>query len=171
MKIANMDDLFLHGLQRIYDAEQQLTEALPKLADASSTPQLREAFTQHLDETKQHVLRTQEIFKQLSKQPEAKPNATLQQMRQDAEQIIQNTEKSPVRDAALIVAGNEAEHFEMACWGSLRTFAQLLGYNNIVPLIEKILQEEKNADAKLTEIGESQVNVQALHQGTAASAR
>jgi ferritin-like metal-binding protein YciE len=170
MKVSNVDELFIVGLQYIYDAEQQLTEALPQMADASSAPQLREAFTQHLEETKQHVARANEIFKRIGQQPEGQPNLVVKQMRQEAEQMIQNTDKSPIRDAALIVAGNQVEHYEMACYGSLRSFAQLLGHDDIVALLEKTLQEEKNADAKLTEVGESVVNIQAFHKGEAASA-
>ncbi|HEX4810103.1 MAG TPA: ferritin-like domain-containing protein [Bryobacteraceae bacterium] len=170
MKVSNLDDLFLTGLQYIYDAEQQLTEALPAMAKACSTPQLREAFSQHLEETKQHVARAIEIFKRIGQEPQAQPNSVLKQMRQEADQMIQNTEKAAIRDAALIVAGNQVEHYEMACYGSLRTFARLLGHDDIVALIEKTLQEEKNADAKLTELGESEVNMQALHKTAAASA-
>lgn len=170
MKVSNLDDLFLTGLQYIYDAEQQITEALPTLAQASSTPQLREVFSQHLEETKQHVARAMEIFKRIGQEPQGQPNSVLKQMRQEAEQMIQNTDKSAIRDAALIVAANQVEHYEMACYGSLRTFARLLGHDDIVALIEKTLHEEKNADAKLTEVGESVVNIQALHRTAAASA-
>lgn len=170
MKVSSVEELFLIGLQYIYDAEQQLTEALPQMAQASSTPQLREAFTQHLDETKQHVARDLEIFKRIGQEPKAQPNAVLKQMRQEAEQMIKNTGDSPIRDAALIVAGNQIEHYEIASYGSLRNFAQLLGHDDIVALIEKTLQEEKNADAKLTAVGESVVNVQAFHKSAAASA-
>jgi ferritin-like metal-binding protein YciE len=170
MKVSNIEELFLVGLEYVYDAERQLTEALPQMAQASSTPQLREAFTQHLEETKQHVARAHEIFKRIGQQPKAQSNAVVKQMRQEAEQMIQNTDESPVRDAALIVAGNQVEHYEMACYGSLRNFARLLGHDDIVQLLEKTLQEEKNADAKLTEVGESVVNIQALHKSAAASA-
>lgn len=170
MKVQSVDDLFMHGLTYLYDAEKQLTEALPKLAEAADNPQLRQAFEQHLSETKEHVARSEEIFKRMNKQPQANPNAVLKQMRQEAEQMIQNTDKGPVRDAALIVAGNQVEHFEMASWGSMRNFAKLLGKNDVANIIQKTLDEEKQADAKLTEIGEQQVNVQALHKTASASA-
>ena len=84
--------------------------------------------------------------------------------------MIQNTDQNPIRDAALIVAGNQVEHFEMACWGSLRTYAQLLGKQEAVSLIQQTLDEEKQADAKLTALGESQVNQQALQQGSKSAA-
>lgn len=172
MKINTVDQLFLQGLQYVYDAEKQHTEALPKMAEACSTPQLREAFQQHLDETKEHVGRVEEIFKRLGQQPETKPNAVLQQMRQEADQMIANTEKSEIRDAALIVAGNQVEHYEMAAYGSLKSFAKLLGHSEIASILEMTLEEEKKADANLTQIGEEQINLQALHSGsTSAAAR
>jgi ferritin-like metal-binding protein YciE len=167
MKIQSVDQLFLQGLQYAYDAEKQLTEALPKLVEAVSSPQLRQALEEHLQETKEHVGRAEEIFKQLGQQPQTQANAVLKQMRQEADQMIENTEKSPIRDAALIVAGNQVEHYEMAAYGSLRTYAQLLGKQQIADILEKTLQEEKKADAKLTELGESEINLQALHAGAA----
>ena len=171
MKIDNLEQLFLHGLKYVYDAEQQLTEALPKLVQASSSPELRQAFEQHLQETKEHVARAQQIFKQCGQQPESNPNAILKQMSQEVEQMIQNTDEGPVRDAALIVAGNQAEHYEMAAYGSLKNFAELLGKQEAVQILQKTLDEEKKADALLTKIGESSVNQQALHKSAAATAR
>src|SRR3954463_2050081 len=104
MKLQNVQDLFLEGLQYAYDTEQQLTQALPKMAQASSTPQLRQAFEQHLLETKQQVSRAEQVFQIFGKQPERKPNTVLQAMVQEAEKMIQNTDQNPIRDAALIVA-------------------------------------------------------------------
>jgi ferritin-like metal-binding protein YciE len=171
MKLRTPEDLYLHGLEFIYDAEQQLTEALPAMAEASSSPQLRSAFERHLAETKEHVGRAQELFKRLGKQPEGRPNKILKQMREEADEIIQNTEPSPMRDAALIIAGNQVEHFEIACYGSLRALARLLGKDDEVCLLEKTLEEEKKADAKLTEVGEQYVNIQAIHRSAAAASR
>lgn len=170
MKVQSVHDLFINGLQYVYDAEKQLTEALPQLAQSTSTPQLREAFETHLQETKEHVGRCEEIFKRLGLRPETKPNSVLKQMRQEAQQMIENTDKSEIRDAALIVAGNQVEHYEMAAYGSLRTFAKLLGHDDVAQILQKTLEEEKKADAKLTELGESQVNIQAIHKSAAAAA-
>jgi len=171
MKLQSINDLFIHGLKYVYDAEQQLTEALPELAKASTQAELRAAFEHHLQETKEHVTRLQEVFKRLGEQPAANPNTVLKQYRQEAQQLIQNTDASPVRDAALIVAGNQVEHYEIACYGSLRTYAQLLGKNDIVELLEKTLAQEKKADAKLTQIGEESVNKKAAQMQTAAASR
>ena len=169
MQIQSIQDLFVNGLQYVYDAEEQLTQALPKMAQASTTPQLKEAFEQHLKETQQQAKRAEQIFQALGKQPERKPNTVVQAMQQETEKMIQNIQASPLRDAALIVAGNQVEHYEMACYGSLRNFAQLMGNQQCVQLLEQTLEEEKKADAKLTQVGENQVNKQAAQSGAAAA--
>jgi len=169
MTIHSVEDLFLSGLQYIYDAEKQLMQGLPELAAGAGAPQLREAFEQHLRETKEHVGRLEEIFKRLGTQPKAQPNAIVQQMRHQAKQMMADIGLSEIRDAALIAAGNQVEHYEMAAYGSLRAFAQLLGHEEVAGILQKTLDEEKRADAKLTEVGESQVNLQALHKSAAAA--
>ncbi len=155
MQVTSLEELFLTGLQYAYDAEKQLTEALPKMAEASTNPQLRQAFQQHLQETREHARRAEQIFSALGKQPETKPNTVVQAMRQEAEKMIQMIQASPLRDAALIVAGNQVEHYEMAAYGSLRNFAELLGNQQCVQSLQQTLEEEKKADAKLTQVGES----------------
>jgi ferritin-like metal-binding protein YciE len=170
MKIQSVYDLFLSGLQYIYDAEKQLTQALPELAEAACAPQLRQLFEQHLQETKEHVGRIEEVFTRIGAQRQTEPNFVVEQMCQEARQMIQNMDQSEIRDAALIIAGNQVEHYEMAAYGSLRTFAQLLGHEEVVDILQKTLDEEKKADAKLTEVGESQVNIQALHKSAAMAA-
>ena len=166
----SLEDLLVNGLQYVYDAEKQLTEALPKMAQGSTTPQLREAFEQHLKETQQHVQRAEQIFKAFGKQAETKPNTVVQAMRQEADKMMQMMPASPLRDAALIVAGNQVEHYEMAAYGSLLSFAQLLNQQQCVQLLQQTLEEEKKADAKLTQIGESQVNQQAASRSSATAA-
>ena len=169
-QIQSFQDLFLNGLQYVYDAEKQLTEALPKLVQAAQTPELKQAFEQHLQETQEHARRAEQIFSALGQQPQTKPNNVVQAMRQEAEKMIQNIQDPQLRDAALIVAGNQVEHYEMAAYGSLRNFAELMGNQQCVQSLQQTLEEEKKADAKLTQIGESQVNRQAAQksQGTAA---
>lgn len=168
MRLATPEDLFLHGLALIYDVEQQLCEALPEMAQASASPQLRSAFEQHLAETKEHVGRVLEVFKRFEHQPEAEPNRVLKQMREQTAELIRDTEPSPLRDAALIIAGNQVEHLEIAWYGSLRGLARLLGHEDEACILEKILDEEKKADAKLTDVGDSHVNIQAIHRSAAA---
>lgn len=168
MKIHTVDDLFLNGLEYVYDAEKQLMEVMPELAQAACTPQLREAFEQHFQETKENVGRIEEVFKRLGMHSTAQPNAVVEQMCQEARQMIQNIERSEILDAALIIAGNQVEHYEIAAYGSLRAFADLLGHEEIGRILQKTLEEVKKADAKLTHLGESQVNIQALHKSAAA---
>ncbi len=164
-----LEDLFIIGLNYVYDAEKQLIEALPKMAQASTNPQLRQAFEEHLKHTQQHVQRAEQIFQALGKQSETKPNTVVQAMRQEADKMIQMIQASPLRDAALIVAGNQVEHYEMAAYGSLVNFARLLNQQQSLQLLQQTLEEEKKADAILTQIGESQVNQQAANRSTAAA--
>lgn len=171
MSVQTLEELFLTGLGYAYDAEKQLIEALPKMAQASSTPQLRQAFEQHLQETQQHAQRAEQVFSALGKTPERKSNTVVQSMTKEAEQMMGNIQQGPLRDAALIVAGNQVEHYEMAAYGSLRNFANLLGQQKCVQLLEQTLQEEKQADAKLTQIGESEVNRQAAQRSAAGAGR
>jgi len=162
-KIQTFDELFQNGLEYMYDAERQLVQALPKMSQASSSPQLRQAFEQHLQETRLQVQRLEQIFSKLGIRASARTNTILQSMAQEADKLIQRSDASPLRDAALINAGNQVEHFEIASYGSLRTFARLMDRNEIVSLLEETLEEEKKADHKLTEIGESEVNRHAAH--------
>lgn len=168
MQLETPEDLLFYGLALIYDAEQQLTEALPKMAEASCSPQLRSAFEQHLSETKEHVGRALELFKRFGREPEAEPNKIVAQMREHTAELIRRTEPCPLRDAALVVAGSQVEHFEIACYGSLRALARLLGHEDEACILEKTLEEEKKAAAKLAEVGESHVNIQAIHRSAAA---
>lgn len=161
-KINTFDELFQNGLEYMYDAEKQLTQALPKIAQAASTPHLRQAFEQHLEETRMHVNRVEQVFTKLGLKASGKTNSVMEAMVHEAEQMIQHTDISPLRDTALIVAGNQVEHFEIGSYGSLRHFAQLMGHEEIISLLEDNLREEKEADRKLTQIGESEVNQEAL---------
>lgn len=171
MPIQSFEQLFVNGLQYAYDAEKQLIEALPKMAQAASNPQLKQAFEQHLAETRQHAQRNEQIFSALGKSPETKSNNVIESMRKEAEKMMQNVQQGPLLDAALIVAGNQVEHYEMAAYGSLRNFAELMGNQQCVQLLQQTLEEEKKADAKLTEIGESQVNKQAMGRASASAGR
>lgn len=160
-KIQTFDELFQNGLEYMYDCEKQLVQALPKMAQAASTPHLRQAFEHHLQETRMQVQRLDQVFSKLGLRSSGKPNTIVQAMTHEAEQMIQHTDASPLRDAALIVAGNQVEHFEIGNYGSLRSFAKLMGHDEIISLLEENLQEEKQADEKLTEVGETEVNRQA----------
>jgi ferritin-like metal-binding protein YciE len=155
MKVESIEDLFLDELKDLYSAEKQITKALPKLVKAASTQELSAAFDSHLQETKGHVERLEEIFQKLGKKGTGKTCEGMKGVLEEGAEVIQEIEKGPIRDAGLIAAAQRVEHYEIAGYGSVRSFAQLLGKQDIVELLEETLQEEKAADEKLTKISES----------------
>jgi ferritin-like metal-binding protein YciE len=165
MKLETVQDLFQRGLEYTYDCEQQLIKALPKLAEASSSSDLRDAFNEHLLQTRRHADRLEQIFSLIGKNADTQSNKVVKALTDEGENMIDKIDRSPMRDAALIVAGNQVEHYEMATYGSLMAYAQLLGHNQAASLLEQTLNEEKAADAKMTQIGETSVNRQAMHIG------
>ncbi len=165
MKIETLQDLFVDELKDLYDAEKQLVKALPKMADASSSDRLRQAFQSHLEETKGHVDRLDRIFSQLNEKTSGESCDAMKGLVKEGDQVVSHIDESPLRDAGLIGAANRVEHYEMAAYGTARTFAQILGYTDAVQLLERTLEEEKAADRKLTQIAESMVNERALETG------
>jgi len=155
MKVESIEDLFLDELKDLYSAEKQITKALPKMVKAASTQELSAAFDSHLQETKGHVERLEEIFEKLGKRGTGKTCEGMKGVLEEGSEVIQEIEKGPVRDAALIAAAQRVEHYEIAGYGSVRSFAELLGKQDIVELLEETLQEEKAADEKLTTISGS----------------
>ena len=162
MKIETMEDLFLEQVEDLYDAERRLVKALPKMAEASTSQSLRQAFESHLLESEGHVSRLENIFRTLGQDPKAQTCDAMKGLVSEGEDLIGDIERSSLRDAGIIAAANRVEHYEIAAYGSARTFAQILGLNEAVSLLEQTLQEEKNADRKLTQIAESMVNDEAL---------
>jgi ferritin-like metal-binding protein YciE len=163
MKIETMEDLFLEQIEDLYDAEHRLVKALPKMAEAANSQSLRQAFQSHLMETEGHVTRLESIFRALGQEPKAETCDAMKGLVSEGEDMISHTEDdSPVRDAGLIAAANRVEHYEIAAYGSARTFAQTLGLTQAVSLLDQTLQEEKAADQKLTQIAEEMVNDEAL---------
>ncbi|MGB8478152.1 MAG: ferritin-like domain-containing protein [Acidobacteriaceae bacterium] len=155
MKVESIEDLFLDELKDLYSAEKQITKALPKLVKAASTQELSAAFGSHLQETRGHVERLEEIFQKLGKRGAGKTCEGMKGVLEEGSEVIQEIEKGPIRDAGLIAAAQRVEHYEIAGYGSVRSFAQLLGKADIVELLEETLEEEKAADQKLTKISES----------------
>ncbi len=155
MKVESIEDLFLDELKDLYSAEKQITKALPKLVKAASTKELSAAFDSHLQETKGHVERLEEIFQKLGKKGTGKTCEGMKGVLEEGSEVIQEIEKGPIRDAGLIAAAQRVEHYEIAGYGSVRSFAELLGKTDIVELLEETLEEEKAADEKLTKISES----------------
>jgi ferritin-like metal-binding protein YciE len=169
MKIENLRDLFEIELRYAYDCEQKLVKkGLPTMAESSTAPELRNAFEQHLEETRNHVARLERVFSIVGVEAETEDNDILDELTSSAKDIVGDIDDSYVKDAALIVSGNKVEHYEMAVYGSLVAFAQQLGYRDAASLLQQTLEEEKAADAKLTRIGETAVNPQASHERRAA---
>jgi ferritin-like metal-binding protein YciE len=170
MKIKTFNELFETGLRYAYDCEQKLAEkGIPNMIEASSSRELRSALEQHLTETRTHVSRLERVFSIIGADPKTEDNDIIDEITTAAEHMVSATEDgSLLRDAALIVGGNQVEHYEMAAYGSLVAFAQQLGMREAADLLQQTLNEEKAADAKLTEIAETSVNPQASQERRAA---
>ncbi len=169
MKIESLRDLFEIELQYAYDCEQKLVKkGLPAMIKSASSPELKQAFEQHLEETRTHVTRLEKVFTSCALEISKKDNDILDEMTDAAEDTVSHIDKSALRDAALIVNGNGVEHYEMAIYGSLVAFADQLDLTDASRLLQQTLEEEKAADAKLTQIGESVVNPMAAGERKAA---
>ena len=159
--IKTMEDLFLHQLQDIYYAEKQLVKALPKMAQKATDPQLKQGFLTHLEETKIHVQRLEEVFKMHGTQVKAVDCPAIDGIIEEADETAGEVADKAVLDAALINAGQAAEHYEIARYGSLIAWAKQLGRNDCASLLQKTLDEERAADKKLTMLAESRINLRA----------
>lgn len=162
MSLESMQDLMLEELRDLYNAEQQLTKALPKMAEKAATPSLQQAFQSHLRETEGHVARLEQIFRQLDEKPSGKKCKGMEGLIDEGEEMLSEKGIESVRDAGIIAAAQRVEHYEIAAYGCAVNFAQLLGHSDIVTLLEQTLSEEKAADEKLTQIAEQEVNSQAM---------
>jgi ferritin-like metal-binding protein YciE len=161
VEFNSFQDLFVNQIEDLYDAEQRLTKALPKMADAASSPDLKQAFRSHLRETEGHVARLEQIFNRLGNRTKRETCEAMKGLISEGEQMIAAKGDSLVRDAALIAAAQRVEHYEISGYGTARTFAMRLGLQDVAETLNKTLQEEGAADRKLSQIAESQVNVQA----------
>jgi ferritin-like metal-binding protein YciE len=161
MKLSTLDELFLYELKDVYDAEQQLVEALPKLARASTDPDLATAFESHLTETRKQVTRLREVFAECDETPDRVECKGMKGLIAEAEQVMKEDAEPAVMDAALIAAAQRVEHYEIAAYGTLITWAQSGRFRGAQHLLEQNLEEEKAADEKLTEIAEQCVNAAA----------
>jgi len=169
MKIRNLHDLFENELRYIYDCEQKLVKkGLPAMIENSTSPELRTALEQHLQETRRHVERVERVFSTIGTDAKAETNDIFDEMADATKDIIGEIDSPTLRDAALIMDGNKVEHYEIAVYGSLVSFAQTLRLQDAAQLLQQTLQEEKTADARLTQIGESVVNRRATQDLRAA---
>ena len=161
MKLDSLRTLWIEEMRDLYNAENQLLKALPKIAKKASTPELKEAFESHLEETRGHVDRLEEIFQGLGKKPTGKTCKGMQGLIEEGSEMMNEDGPDSVIDAALISAAQRVEHYEMAGYGTVRTFASILGEDEAEDLLQETLDEEGAADEKLTEIAESIVNEEA----------
>lgn len=159
--IKTMDDLFVHQLQDIYYAEKQLVKAIPKLADKASDPQLKQGFLSHLDQTKGHVTRLEQVFQMHGVEPKAVTCPAIDGIIKEADDVAGEVEDKEVLDAALINAAQAAEHYEITRYGTLVAWAKRLGRNDCAAVLQKTLDEEKATDVTLTKMAESKINLKA----------
>ena len=154
--MSQLRETFIEELKDLYDAEKQLTKALPKMAKAAESQELRDGFETHLEETQQHIERLEQVFEQFDETPKGKRCKGMAGLIEEGEELIKEEEG----DAGLISAAQKAEHYEIAAYGSLVSWAKLLGENEAAELLGQTLDEEKQTDEKLTEIAESSINVE-----------
>ena len=161
MKENALKELYIDELRDIYNAENQLTKALPKMAKAATSDELRAGFEEHLEQTKGHVERLERIFKELGEKPTGKKCKGMEGLVEEGAEMIKEDElDGEVLDAGLISAAQRVEHYEIAAYGCVRTYANLLGENDAAGLLEQTLKEEKETDQKLTKLAEK-INVEA----------
>ena len=159
--ITSMENLFTHTLQDIYYAEKQILKALPDMVQKASNAQLKSAFKSHLEETKTHVKRLEDVFRMAGQEPKGVECPAIDGIIEEANDVAGEVEDKQVLDAALAAAAQAVEHYEMSRYGTLAAWAKQLGRMDCVGMFEATLKEEKAADQKLTKIAESQLNRQA----------
>lgn len=160
-----LKELFVDGLKDIYWAEKQLTKALPKMAKAATSEDLKAAFEEHLSETEGQISKVEQVFEIIGEKAKAKVCPAMEGLVKEGEEIIESTDKGTmVRDCGLIMSAQKVEHYEMASYGTLRTLARILGHDDAAEILQSILDEEGAADKKLTELAESHINEEAVQE-------
>jgi ferritin-like metal-binding protein YciE len=170
MRMESLQDLFVHEIKDLYSAEQQILKALPKMIKEAASDDLRQALEQHLDQTRGHVERLDRVFDELGEAARGQRCKGMEGLIEEGSELLKERAEDSVKDAGIIAAAQRVEHYEMAAYGTARTFAQTLGHEDAVPLLEETLREEKEADKTLTEIAERAVNMDAA-EGDGASPR
>ena len=163
MPTDGLRELYIDELKDLHNAENQLVKALPKMAKAASSEELRQGFEEHLEQTKEHVQRLEEIFKALDESPKGKKCVGMEGLVKEGSEIMKEDFDDSVLDAALIGAAQRVEHYEIAAYGTVAAFAKLLGETQHASLLEETLEEEKETDEKLTELAE-EINAQASEE-------
>ncbi len=160
-ELRSFEDLFVEQLQDLYDAEQRLTKALPKMAGAAHNPTLKAAFEEHYRQTQNHVTRLEKVFQSVGKTAQSKTCEAMKGLIEEGDEMVGAKGNPDVKDAALIAAAQRVEHYEIAGYGSVRTFAQRLGNQEAARLLQQTLDEEGATDKKLTQIAEQTINPKA----------
>jgi len=163
MKLDSLNKLYIEQLKDIYSAENQLVSALPKMAKAASAPELQKAFQQHLTQTKGHVQRIEQIFRELEYSPQGTKCKAMAGLIEEGEELIKEKDaEADVLDAGLIAAAQRVEHYEIAAYGTVRTYAEQLGYDDAAALLQETLDEEYDTDDKLSELAVNTINIEAM---------
>jgi ferritin-like metal-binding protein YciE len=161
MKLDSLQALYVEELRDLYNAENQLLKALPKMAKGASAPELKQAFEEHLEQTKEHIERLEEIFEKLDKKPTGKTCHGMKGLIEEGSEILEEEGDDSVLDAGIIAAAQKVEHYEIASYGTVRTFAEMLGEDGAAGLLQQTLNEEGETDQRLTELAEEVVNIEA----------
>lgn len=161
MKLESLHDLYLSELSDLYSAEKQIVKALPKMIEKTQSAELRQALEEHLEETKGHVDRLEEVFEMHGESPARQKCKGMEGVLAEGDELVGKDASPAVRDAAIISAGQRVEHYEMAGYGTVRTWAKQLGHERAAAVLQQTLDEEMAADEKLTKIANSQVNIEA----------
>ena len=162
---SKLAEFFHDEIKDIYWAEKKLVQTLPKMAKAATSSALKNAFTDHLEQTKEHVTRLEQVFELLGHKPQAKKCDAMEGITEEGASIIEDTEDgTSTRDVALILAGQKAEHYEIATYGGLAQIARTLGHQDVAKILDMTLQEEKQTDQQLTSLAETRVNQDATEE-------
>ena len=165
MEMESLQELLVEEMRDLYSAEKQLTKAMPRMAKKASNPQLKKAFETHLRETELQIERLEKIFEKLGKKPTGKKCAAMEGLIEEAKDMMGEDMEDDVMDAALISAAQKVEHYEIASYGTVRTWAQLLGDDQLAKTLQQTLDEEGKTDKLLTEMAESSINIEAAQPG------
>ncbi|HLH19830.1 MAG TPA: ferritin-like domain-containing protein [Bryobacteraceae bacterium] len=161
MKINSLHDLYISELRDLYDCENRIVKALPKMAEAANSQELRNAFELHLDQSREHISRLEQIFQQLDESPKGMKCKGIEGIIDEGEDLMDEDSPAAVCDAGLISSAQKVEHYEIAGYGTARTFAMRLGFRDQAELLNRTLQEEGETDKKLTSLAESYINEEA----------
>ena len=170
MSLNTLEKLYIEELRDLYNAENQLLKALPKMAKGASSPELKDAFEKHLEQTKGHVQRLEELFEQRDENPKGKTCKAMKGLVEEGSEILKEEGEDSVLDAGIIVAAQKVEHYEIASYGSVRTFANLLGKDEEAKVLQSTLDEEAETNEILNQLAEGIVNQEALSETQMAEA-